>query len=503
VDTSIPAPHVADSAKTHERTRAPEPRSTPVLARFASPTAHLQRSAGNAITARLLRSHAIQPKLTVSSPDDHYEREADRVADEVMRMPDPTPVEIQRTFSGLQRKCAKCEEEGSAHIRRKCAACEKEAHPQGEESLVQRKRASVETPDPTEQLASYVDGSRSSGDALPESARAYFEPRFGLDLGSVRVHADAQSAGAARDIDALAFATGSHIYFGAGQFQPGSPSGDRLLAHELTHVVQQGGATEVPPSAASEPRGQASTVDEVEQVEPVLGLESAAPGGGAADTLIARAASVTCPSGRHRAPANADSLIEAAELLAGMKISTASMDLTLLKLDAMLPGLGAGGGYTMPTGQRMTSYQASFGLPPQVRGGNFRDRLGGGTYSSQAEALVNEIDALQDRYSRLSDRLLGSAIRYRCIGGRTTVGNCEGHCTGRTATACLGENRIMLCPDFWTMGMGDRAMLLIHEASHLVFSIRHGRNFTHADCYTTYAASAGIHPWTGGPTCVP
>jgi hypothetical protein len=219
---------------------------------------------------------------------------------------------------------------------------------------------------------------------------------------------------------------------------------------------------------------------------------------------IARAASVTCTTGTHSAPSNAAALIDAIEILSGLDIMLANSTLSSLKLDIILPGLGAGGGYTMPANQRLTDYQASWGLPSRVSGTTrFRDRLAGRTYPSQAEALYNEIDGLQDRYSRLSDRLLGNALRYRCIGGPTTVSGCTGHCTGRDATGCFNTDLIMVCPNFWGFTMEQNAILLVHEAAHRVFGVDHARNFRHANCYATYAAATRNQVWTGGPACVP
>jgi hypothetical protein len=79
------------------------------------------------------------------------------------------------------------------------------------------------------------------GRPLPESVRAFFEPRFGHDFSQVRVHTDVPAAEAARAVHARAYTLGTHIAFAAGQFAPRAPDGLRLLAHELTHVVQQQG----------------------------------------------------------------------------------------------------------------------------------------------------------------------------------------------------------------------------------------------------------------------
>ncbi len=82
---------------------------------------------------------------------------------------------------------------------------------------------------------------RGGGAPLPDSVRAYMEPRFGTDFGGVRLHADAEAAGLNRSINARAFTHGHDIYLGAGASAPGTTDGNRLLAHELTHVIQQSG----------------------------------------------------------------------------------------------------------------------------------------------------------------------------------------------------------------------------------------------------------------------
>lgn len=82
---------------------------------------------------------------------------------------------------------------------------------------------------------------QNSGRPLDASARAFMEPRFGRDFGDVQIHTDASAGRAARMLQARAFATGRDIYFAPGQYQPETSAGRRLLAHELTHTIQQGG----------------------------------------------------------------------------------------------------------------------------------------------------------------------------------------------------------------------------------------------------------------------
>lgn len=86
-----------------------------------------------------------------------------------------------------------------------------------------------------DQITSLKDG----GQPLPQPARNFFEPRFNRDFGHVRIHTGAGAAEAARSLNAKAFTVGRDVVFGAGRYDPGRPEGRRLLAHELTHTIQQ------------------------------------------------------------------------------------------------------------------------------------------------------------------------------------------------------------------------------------------------------------------------
>jgi Domain of unknown function (DUF4157) len=181
----------------------------------------LQQSAGNQAMLGLLSSGAIQAKLRVSHPGDADELEADRVADRVVSSTDqPT----------IHRKC-KCEGGGAS-----CPACEEE---EVEEAKGIHRKAKPASSDSGAVRADFLPSS-SPGQPLDSSIRSSMEPHFGRDFGDVRIHADAEADEAARQIDAVAFTHGSDIYFGKGIYNPTSGEGRRVLAHELTHVVQQG-----------------------------------------------------------------------------------------------------------------------------------------------------------------------------------------------------------------------------------------------------------------------
>jgi len=194
--------------------------------------ANLTRSPDTPLWRRL----ALNTQFPVSAPADPAEAEADRVADRVMRMPEPM----------AQRKCAGCSDSGTA-----CPSCE--------EGQVQRK------PDGNA-AAGEVDAgfARGLGAGVPLDAqsRAFFEPRFGRDFRDVRVHAGAQADAAARSLHARAFALGHSVVFAAGEHDPHSQAGRSLMAHELTHVAQQAaGAPRVQRSLKVDPAPPADPQD--------------------------------------------------------------------------------------------------------------------------------------------------------------------------------------------------------------------------------------------------
>lgn len=173
-------------------------------------------------------SHATTgASLSISQPGDILEREADHVADQVMRMaeaPSAPHVSHAATDATIQRRCAKCEEE--------------EDHTQ-----LQRKEASANAAPFNASLSASINALTGKGSALPSFARNFFEPRFGADFSQVRIHAGTEAGNIAQSINARAFTVGQNIAFAPGQYAPHSEEGQRLLAHELTHVLQQKGAS--------------------------------------------------------------------------------------------------------------------------------------------------------------------------------------------------------------------------------------------------------------------
>ncbi len=175
----------------------------------------------------------VQTKLTIGQPGDKYEQEADRVAKQVIHMPDletaeQVPIYSQSEEIHLHRACSKCEEELSGLL------IDEEEHTLPSDTIPGH------IPEAHAQPVTRLNTIRGNGLPIPESVRAFFEPRFGYDFSQVRLHTDVQAAETANAINARAFTIGSDIVFKRGEYNPDTVDGKKLLAHELTHVIQQG-----------------------------------------------------------------------------------------------------------------------------------------------------------------------------------------------------------------------------------------------------------------------
>lgn len=164
----------------------------------------------------------VQTKPMVNAPGDLYEQEADRVAERLMRMPEP---KSQRACT-CGGECPKCRAEQLGR----------------DPDLLQTKRVQANVAEETVAPPIVNEVLRSPGQPLDAPIRALFEPRFGFDFSQVRVHANEKAAESAHAVNALAYTFGQNVVFGAGLYAPRTKSGLRLLAHELTHVIQQDGA---------------------------------------------------------------------------------------------------------------------------------------------------------------------------------------------------------------------------------------------------------------------
>ncbi len=193
--------------KTPSPTQAPATQSHPML--------HLQRQVGNQAATSI-----VQAKLTVGEPNDAYEQEADRIAAQVVRQ---IHAPVQST---AQRKP------------------QTNSTPQIQ-SLVQCKGGTGGM-EVSSDVEAGIQQARGAGQPLPEGLRSSMEQAFGADFSGVRIHTGGESDRLNRAVQAKAFTTEQNIFFSQGAYNPSNPRGQELLAHELTHVVQQSGGTKGP-----------------------------------------------------------------------------------------------------------------------------------------------------------------------------------------------------------------------------------------------------------------
>ncbi len=251
-------------------------------------------------------SSTIQAKLSVSSPDDPQEKEADAVADQVMRMPEPVAMSEKKEEEQIQKKVdpsseslAKEEDKDEKvqaksespfiSVQRKCESCEQEDKAQaklfrmiqrsedasssstdfacaasGSDYHIDRKEISIHHSDVIQRSgrgppANSIHGSfehnlsssKGAGNALPSDTRQFMESRFSANFSGVRIHTGSYAENLSSNIHAQAFTHGNDIYFNSGKYAPNTSAGGTLLAHELTHTIQQGASTSHTPTTVA------------------------------------------------------------------------------------------------------------------------------------------------------------------------------------------------------------------------------------------------------------
>jgi ribosomal protein S20 len=191
-----------------------------------------RRSTQRAAALPLTGAGVLQPKLAVGPVDDPFEREAERTADAVTASDWSTPAfegrpalagslmrVVRRALGKNEPPTKKDDDDKTRKVQKASSGAGPDTVPAGIEQNIQ-----------TMSLG---------GEPLSPSLRSVFEPRFGYDFSGVRMHTGAGAAGAALALNARAFTVGDHIFFGGGEYQPASAAGRRLIAHELTHTIQQ------------------------------------------------------------------------------------------------------------------------------------------------------------------------------------------------------------------------------------------------------------------------
>ena len=192
-------------------------------------------SHADALSTRSSAMRTLQPKLTVSRSDGRAEREAERVAEQVIRTPEPpvpvtdTKARVEVSPNRIQRMCSRCQRRSRAGKPLNCEDCEQKLQRSTEDSIA---------PEAT-RVERAVSAAGRAGRPLPGGVRSFFEARMGGDFSQVRIHTDSHADRAARGIGAAAYTIGRDIAFRSSAYRPETRSGKRLLAHELTHVRQQ------------------------------------------------------------------------------------------------------------------------------------------------------------------------------------------------------------------------------------------------------------------------
>ena len=228
----------------HEQTPDKPKRSSPERSREPAPAqrdllsphiANLHQALGNRNVGRLLQSLKVQRQMKISSPDEPLEREAEKAADHVV-----TQQTTSQHTTGVSRKPE--EEEDRERAKHETPPVSHGVHrKEGADAAggTGVAEASVEQG---------IEAARSGGRALPPDTRHEMEHAFGADFSAVRVHTDPEAARLSNAVGARAFATGPNVFFGQNEFHPESKSGKHLIAHELTHTIQQGVSEPLHPS---------------------------------------------------------------------------------------------------------------------------------------------------------------------------------------------------------------------------------------------------------------
>ncbi|HLL54386.1 MAG TPA: DUF4157 domain-containing protein, partial [Myxococcaceae bacterium] len=182
----------------------------------------------------------LQSTVRVSSPRDPAEREAEATARKIMRMPEAAVASVAGSGGSgdtppLRRKLE------SPYIARFGDSIRLMRQHTARTVIARRGEGQ---PEAGPNLAAEISQSRASGAPLPGSVRGFMEPRFGANFSNVRIHTGEKAAQLNRRVSAQAFTVGNHIFFAKGRFQPETSEGRELIAHELTHTIQQGAAVQ-------------------------------------------------------------------------------------------------------------------------------------------------------------------------------------------------------------------------------------------------------------------
>jgi hypothetical protein len=375
----------------------------------------------------------------------------------------------------LQRKCS------CAGGAAKCPECEEKE----KEGTMQRKAAG-----PAAGVPRIVhEVLRSPGSPLDRGTREFMGPRFGHDFSQVRVHTDAKAAESARAVNALAYTVGRDIVFGHGQYAPDTAGGRQLMAHELTHTIQQG----VQP--LGEPRAVGSENDDAEheadrrsseiiQREPLPGVGGQETAAGvlqrtpAGKVSCAKSAPLKLPGGG--SIDDPVGVITTAENRAN-----ALLDQAISELDYTRKQIIGGATIGFPT----VSDALGFGLRLMALDPNSEKVW------KQADG-VGTAALLLKRLRLIRGTIGEGSFFFTCLGPQSgNIGTCAGPiCANAVAVSCPGSFLMDSCEPFWTGTPEDRAARIVHESAHnfanFIGDERHVGEGV-AECYARFAQTVG------------
>lgn len=362
----------------------------------------------------------------------------------------PAPVTL------LQRKCA-CG--GSAGVNGECEECAKKR-------LSLRRKESGAGPAVAPPIVH--DVLRSPGQSLDGKTFSFMASRFGHDFSRVRVHTDARAAESARSVNALAYTVGSSVVFGAGQYAPHTLAGQRLLAHELAHVVQQRGSA---PSGEIPVGGEHDSSErEAERAESGISGAGALSMNGGAWTLrrAVRRGSVSCRNtGLINPNLTGDEAVAAIEAADAGAIALAND--AERRLQANLDSTRAG-----------DPVDAAFDALLQ-------EELG---LTLTNPAHFRLIEQQIRRFRQVRETLESGFLRYMCRGGTVNLQGClQTSCEpGDFGFSCPANRLMVLCQEFWSQP-AERAGTILHETFHIRFSMVHENTLRRANafCFEAFA----------------
>ena len=391
----------------------------------------------------------IQAQLKVGEPGDKYEREADAMANRVMSMP--------QTENSIQRACASCSENElqmkpmSEHVLQMQVVEEEEEllqpklrmQPMEEEEEMLQPKSMGSTSGDLNEIASIMQ-STGKGSSLPDNMNQFMGNAFGSDFSDVNIHTGSDAVQMNTQLGARAFTHGNSIYFNKGQYAPDSSEGKKLLAHELTHVVQQ------------------SKAKKTKQIQRSVDSKQVSCGSYKADHPTIKVIGTTTPVDTlNAANTKAISLLES----------------TIGTLEFIRGKVSGGADPSYPTFSDCTgmSLKTRFKMNPE---------------SKSTWVGKGKTDTLIKWYKKIKDILSGDKMKYTCIDKFADCG------VSSWGAAIPGQYRIYLCKPWWSASLADQGLTLIHETSHIYYNTDDhiGSTVMNAHCLEKFVAETNNIP---------